>query len=239
MTLYVFDMDGTITPARLPMTQEFALKFHQFQQVNKTFIATGSDLKKVQEQLPETVVYGFTGIYCSMGNSLWAKGDYVYQKPFVSNPLLKEKLEGYRKNTLYPNALFPNYIEERTGMVNFSVLGRDCPYTERERYCAWDKKTKERFKIREELLALFPEYDIAVGGSISIDITPKGCGKEQVATHLRALYPDEETIFFGDRTFEGGNDYELAEALKTLENTQVVQVDIPEDVLKFLKIGEI
>lgn len=45
----------------------------------------------------------------------------------------------------------------------------------------------------------------------------------------------KKIIFFGDRTFEGGTDYELAQALLKLENTQVVQVSSPEDVLIFLK----
>ena len=68
-----------------------------------------------------------------------------------------------------------------------------------------------------------------------MDITPKGYGKEQIAQHLRKTYPSEKIIFFGDKTFEGGNDYELAEALRQLENTAVVQINRPEDVLMYLK----
>ena len=52
---------------------------------------------------------------------------------------------------------------------------------------------------------------------------------------VRAGDSDDRTFFFGDRTFEGGNDYELAHALLKLENTQVVQVASPEDVLMYLK----
>lgn len=31
MSVYVFDMDGTLTPARLPMTEYFALRFYEWQ----------------------------------------------------------------------------------------------------------------------------------------------------------------------------------------------------------------
>lgn len=31
MTIYVFDMDGTLTPARLPMTENFAQRFYEWQ----------------------------------------------------------------------------------------------------------------------------------------------------------------------------------------------------------------
>ena len=235
MTLYVFDMDGTLTPARLPMTVEFAVRFYEWQKTHKSFIATGSDYTKVEEQLPPSVINGFTGIYCSMGNVLKAQGQIVYQKDFTPSPLLLERLEGFRANTAYPGPLFDNYIENRIGMVNFSVLGRNCPYTERERYCAWDSAHHERATIQQKLLQEFPDLDIAVGGSVSMDITPKGCGKEQIALHLRETYPDEGIIFFGDRTFKGGNDYELAQALAALPATKTVQVNNPDFVLAYLE----
>ena len=196
MTIYVFDMDGTLTPARLPMTAEFAIQFYEWQKTHKSFIATGSDFQKVKEQLPPLVINSFTGIYSSMGNVLQSKGELIYQNNFKADAKLLDMLENYRKNTKYTCQLFPNYIEERIGMINFSVLGRDCPYSERERYSAWDKTEHEREQIAEELSKLFPEYEISVGGSISMDITPKGCGKGQIAKHLRQTYPNDKIIFF-------------------------------------------
>lgn len=235
MTLYVFDMDGTLTPARLPMTAEFAVRFYEWQKTHRSFIATGSDYAKVEEQLPQSVINAFTGVYCSMGNVLKAQGGTVYQKDFTPVPQLLKRLEEFRADTTYPGPLFDNYIESRVGMVNFSVLGRNCPYTERERYCAWDKAHCERVGIQQKLLEEFPDLDIAVGGSISMDITPKGCGKGQIARHLRKTYPDEEIFFFGDKTFKGGNDYELAQALAALPATKTVQVDNPDFVLAYLE----
>ena len=225
MTIYVFDMDGTLTPARLPMTTEFAANFYAWQQKHDSFLATGSDLKKVKEQLPESVISAFTGVYSSMGNMLTAKGELIYQNHFKPRGELLAMLEDFRKKTVYTGELYPNYIEERTGMINFSVLGRNCPYNERERYKAWDCVNKEREKIAEAIRNAFPEYEVAVGGSISMDITPLGCGKEQIARHIRETYPDDKIIFFGDKTFKGGNDYELANELSRMGRTEVVQVN--------------
>lgn len=235
MSVYVFDMDGTLTPARLPMTAEFAIRFYEWQKTHKSFVATGSDYAEVEEQLPPSIINAFHGIYCSMGNILKAQGKIVYQNDFTASPPLLERLEYFRANTAYPGPLFDNYIENRVGMVNFSVLGRNCPYTERERYCAWDKAAHERLNIQKELLSQFPDLDVAVGGSISMDITPKGRGKGQIAQHLRKTYPDEKIVFFGDKTFKGGNDYELAEALSQIPATQTVQADDPDFVLKYLE----
>ena len=111
----------------------------------------------------------------------------IYQKEFSPEKELIVKLEEYRKTTEYPGELYDNYIEVRIGMVNFSVLGRNCPYEERNKYSLWDKTSHERERIASELKKMFPQYDISIGGSISMDITPKGCGKEQMKTDVCAL----------------------------------------------------
>ena len=81
----------------------------------------------------------------------------------------------------------------------------------------------------------YPAYDFECGGNISLDIIPKGCGKGQIAHRLRQKYPNDKIIFLGDRTYAGGNDYALAAELLKLENTQVVQVENPSEVLNYLK----
>ena len=235
MTIYIFDMDGTLTPIRSLMTEEFATKFYKWQKNRKCFIATGSDLKKVKEQIPQKIIDTLSGIYSSMGNVLTEHGEVIYKKDFTPEAELLNRLEQYRLKTTYPGILYSNYIEKRVGMINFSILGRNCPLEERNTYSIWDKKTCERLNIIKELRSFFPQYDISIVGSISIDITPKGFGKEQIARHLRENYPNEKLVFFGDRTFEGGNDYELAQALLRQNNTQVVQVESPEAVLMYLK----
>lgn len=234
MTIYVFDMDGTLTPPRQPMTKEFAESFLEWQKTHKSYIATGSDMKKVEEQLPDFIINSFTGLYTSMGNVLTAKGRTVYQNNFIPDDKLFTMLENFRNQTKYTGQLYSNYIEERIGMINFSVLGRDCPYSAREQYSSWDRENQEREKIAEILRSEFPDYEISVGGSISIDITPKGYGKGQIARHLRKQYPDEEIMFFGDKTFKGGNDYELAHELSLMDNTKVVQVENYTEVMKRL-----
>lgn len=235
MSIYVFDMDGTLTPARKMMTDEFKQEFLPWLKTHTAFIATGSDYTKVGEQLPQEVINEFDGIYASMGNTLYQKGQLVYKKEIEYDENLLKDLECFRKNTKYPNKLFGNYIEKRTGMINFSVIGRECTYEEREKYTAWDKENMERLSIQKILSEKYPQYEFECGGNISLDIIPKGCGKGQIAHHLRNEYPDEKIIFMGDRTYEGGNDYALAHELSLMENTKVVQVENPDGVLENLK----
>ncbi len=228
-------MDGTLTPARLPMTEEFKKFFLPWLKSHKAFIATGSDIKKVHEQLSDDVINEFAGIYCSMGNTLYKGDELIYKKEIEYDENMLADLENLRAKTKYPYQLFGNYIEKRIGMINFSVIGRECPYEERERYSAWDKENGERLEIQKYMSARYPDYDFECGGNISIDIIPKGCGKGQIAHHLRNQYKDETIVFMGDKTFPGGNDYMLAKELSTLENTKVIQVDGPSQVLEILK----
>lgn len=234
-TIYIFDMDGTLTPARKPMEKNFAAHFIPWLEEHESYLATGSDFAKVQEQLPSSVISRFAGIYASMGNERIEHGKKVYHCALEPEKDLLLHLENYRAKTQYPHALFPNFIEKRPGMINFSVLGRDCPYEERIKYATWDTEHQERKRIQAELSVLYPQYDFLLGGNISIDIVQHGCGKEQIAHDLRHKNPESPIVFFGDKTFQGGNDYALAEALSHMENTKTVQVNNPKELLTLLQ----
>ncbi len=233
--IFLADMDGTLTPARQPMTEEFAEFFLSFIKTNIFYVVSGSDLKKVREQMPKSILEEIDGLFCSMGNEFYIRDQLIYRNDFNPEKDLLERLENYRKNTIYDGPLFDNYIERRQGMLNFSVLGRNCSHEQRAAYKKWDDVHSERKRIARELAELYPQYDISVGGNISIDIVPHGLGKEQVAAKVREKFPQSKIFFIGDRTKEGGNDYSLAQALLQGGNAEVIAVNGPDDTLKFLR----
>ena len=236
MKIYIFDMDGTITPARQPMTPDFSRRFIPWLKSHLAYLAAGSNFEKVCEQIPSDAIGAFSGIYSSMGNVFHEKGKEIYRHEIKLKKELLQTLERYRRNTQYEGQLYGNYMELRPGMLNFSVLGRNCPFAERAKYNEWDNEHHERDAIVKEVNENFPEYEASVGGKISVDIVTKGCSKGQIAHKVREMYPNHKIIFLGDRTEKGGNDYTLAEALRSMENTEVVPVNNPDDVLKYLEI---
>lgn len=236
MNIYIFDMDGTLTPARQQMNPDFCFRFLPWLKAHYAYLAAGSNYEKIVEQLSPDVVGAFSGIYSSMGNVFHQKNNEIYRKEIKLNKEMLQSLERYRRNTKYEGRLYGNYMELRPGMLNFSVLGRNCPFSEREKYHQWDKENKEREIIAQEMNKAFPEYEFSLGGKISIDIVTKGGGKEQVIHHIKERHPNDKIIFLGDRTEKGGNDYELAETMRKMENCEVVAVNSPEDVLKYLGI---
>lgn len=76
----------------------------------------------------------------------------------------------------------------------------------------------------------------AIGGQISFDVFPNGWDKTYCLQHLEkeAQRPggiEYKTVhFFGDKTFEGGNDYEIFSDPRTTGHT----VTGPEDTMKQL-----
>lgn len=233
--IFVSDMDGTLTPARSSMTPAFSEFLSSFLDHHILYIVSGSDLKKVQEQMPEHILRKVSGLYCSMGNVLYVDGEEVYKNKFPRDDELIKSLNQYRQQTAYPNHLFDNYIEERIGMINFSILGRDCSMQDRVEYKLWDDVHHERRTIAKELKLKFPQYEFLVGGNISIDIVPNGKNKAQVADQLREKYPTEKIIFFGDRMEPGGNDFDLAKKLLQQGNSEAIHVKGPDDTIKFLQ----
>ena len=217
--IFMFDIDGTLTPSRLMMTKEFAKFFDKWSNENKYYLVTGSDIDKTKEQLPIAYIDRAEAIFTCCGNQMWRDDELIYNNKFNPPKDLIESLERKVLKSQYPNR-YGNHIEDRGSMVNFSVVGRDCTQEQREEYYEWDKEKGERKIIANAIKEKFPDLDAVIGGQISIDIYPKGMDKSQVLNVIEQerLVPPNEYIFIGDGIENGGNDYPLAELM---DNTEI------------------
>jgi phosphomannomutase len=224
--IFIFDVDGTLTPSRLPMTKEFQKFFKQWIKKNKFYLVTGSDLPKLQEQMCFFDIEA-EGIFTCCGNQFWLpnpsvpiqSADLIYDNKFKVPRKLNKLLGTILSNSRYPHR-YGNHIEDRGSMVNFSIVGRDCTQEQREEYFEWDKENGERKIIANAVKEKFPDLDAVIGGQISIDIYPKGNDKSQVLNVIEQerLVPPSEYIFIGDGIENYGNDYPLAELM---DNTEI------------------
>jgi phosphomannomutase len=124
------------------------------------------------------------------------------------------------------------FIEFRNGMINISPVGRNASIQERHDFEAFDKEHHIR---RDMVAALKKEFaDLAVtysiGGQISFDVFPTGWDKTYCLQHVEK---DgwKEIHFFGDKTYEGGNDYEIYNDKRVIGHA----VTKPEDTMKLLQ----
>ncbi|CAD6589697.1 MAG: Phosphomannomutase [Tremellales sp. Tagirdzhanova-0007] len=150
----MFDVDGTLNPARQAATPEMISILKKLRGYTATAFVSGSDLKKIEEQLntgDQSVLELFD--YCLSENGLTA---YKLGKQLPAASFIKEVgEEQYQKlvNFLlrYMSEIdLPikrgTFIEFRTGMINVSPVGRNASNAERNQFEQYDNVRKRTFR---------------------------------------------------------------------------------------------
>ena len=211
MTAYVFDVDGTLTPSRGRIDPEFGAWFVEFARNNAVYLVTGSDREKTLEQVGETIYNTCQAVYQCSGNDVW-QGN-INKK--TNNWRLHDEAWNWLEQQIYRSEWkinTGNHLEERPGLLNFSILGRNAMPHQREAYVKHDLSTNERKRIADKFNKEFSASGVQaqVAGETGLDIMPVGFGKEQIL----ADFLDNTVIhFFGDKIQSDGNDYAIANAV--------------------------
>ncbi|CAM0139533.1 Phosphomannomutase 1 [Umbelopsis sp. WA50703] len=235
-TICLFDVDGTLSPARLSMSDEMRALLQKLRKEVVIGFVGGSDFSKQYEQLGPTVLEDFD--YCFSENGLTA---YRLGKPLASQSFIKWiGDEEYNKLVNYILRYIADldipkkrgtFIEFRNGMINVSPIGRNCSQEERIEFNKMDEERGFRTKFVQDLRANFSHLDLtfSIGGQISFDVFPTGWDKTYCLRHI-----NEEGFknvhFFGDKTYEGGNDYEIYSHPEVIGHS----VKDPQETMKIL-----
>ena len=206
---FIFDVDGTLTPSRGAMDPLFKEWFLEFCRNNLVYLVTGSDRTKTLEQVGIDVYNLCTRVYQCSGNEVWIKEDTIRS----SSWLLPEDAHEWLSIKLIESDFSIRsglHFEHRTGMCNFSIVGRNADSIDRGKYVRYEEENGERRHIAQGFNKLFPELQATVGGETGIDIAPRGSDKSQI---LRDFVQSDTIQFYGDAMHTDGNDYPLATAL--------------------------
>lgn len=188
------------------MDPAFKEWFIEWQKNHQTYLVTGSDYPKTLEQVGETIINNCKLLFNCCGNEIRKGKLIIHQSNWHPNHRLIDALDEELTNSKFPIRT-GKHIEIRTGLVNFSILGRNATTEQRAEYVKWDEETNERIDIALRLERQFEDIDFMLGGETGIDIYPTGKDKRQVLEYVTKENP---VIFFGDKTLPGGNDYPLA-----------------------------
>ncbi|KAK9458589.1 eukaryotic phosphomannomutase [Lipomyces oligophaga] len=236
-TIVLFDVDGTLTPARLHVSDEMLELLAKLREKVAIGFVGGSDFIKQKEQLGDNVLEIFD--YCFSENGLTA---YRLGKPLASQSFINwigdEKYNKLVKFILrYLSDLdLPvrrgTFIEFRNGMINVSPVGRNASKQERDDYEKYDLEHHIREKMVTALKTEFPDFGLtySIGGQISFDVFPTGWDKTYCLQHTEK--EGYTTVhFFGDKSFKGGNDYEIYTDPRTVGHA----VKDPEDTMRIIR----
>ncbi|CAG85776.1 DEHA2C01518p [Debaryomyces hansenii CBS767] len=235
-TLVLFDVDGTLTPARLGVSDEMLKTLKKLREKVVIGFVGGSDLAKQVEQLGPTVLNDFDYCFSENGLTAYKLGKELASQSFIGwigeekyNKLVKFILR-YLSDIDIP-VRRGTFIEFRAGMINVSPVGRNASTAERLQFENYDKEHNIRSKMVNALKENFADYGLtySIGGQISFDVFPTGWDKTYCLQHVEDE-GFEKIHFFGDKSYEGGNDYEIYNDSRTIGHA----VQNPEETMKIL-----
>ncbi|KAK4985804.1 Phosphomannomutase 1 [Elasticomyces elasticus] len=248
-TICLFDVDGTLTAARRPVSSRMLQLLSELRHKVAIGFVGGSDLAKQQEQLGTPAIAVTTLFdFCFAENGLTA---YRLGVPLASHSFIKYVGEDkYKRLVSFLLKYIADldvpikrgtFVEFRNGMVNVSPIGRNASVEERNEYEKYDLQHKIREKFVQAIKNEFPDLGLtySIGGQISFDVFPTGWDKTYCLQHVeneRNLPGGVEYTkihFFGDKTYKGGNDYEIYEDPRT-EGHSVKSPDDTERIVREL-----
>lgn len=235
-TLVLFDVDGTLTPARLEISPEMKATLQALRKKVVIGFVGGSDLSKQVEQLGPTVLDDFDYCFSENGLTAYKLGKELASQSFI-NWIGNEKYNKLVKFILRYLADLDlpirrgTFIEFRNGMINVSPVGRNASTQERNDYEVYDKAHNIRENLVNALKENFADFGLtySIGGQISFDVFPTGWDKTYALQHVADEH-FKEIHFFGDKSYKGGNDYEIYEDPRTIGHA----VNSPVDTIRIL-----
>jgi len=245
--IIAFDLDGTLAESKRPITGEMAKLVEELIKEKIVVIISGGTFKQFNTQfLPSLDKVCFESSDIKNLILLPTSGSQRYEydlekKEWILTDIelfpenLKEKaktvLKGMIDSKLYdiPDNPIGEYIEDRMTQLSISALGQEAPIEQKK---LWDPDQKKRQKMKEVLDKELPEVTIAIGGTTTIDILPKGFDKAKGLTRLldKIGMKIDDMVFVGDAIFPGGNDYSACEA--GIECVKITGPDETKEVIK-------
>ncbi|KAF9813439.1 hypothetical protein IEO21_05598 [Rhodonia placenta] len=238
--LVLFDNDGTLTPARQTVSLEMTQILRALRKKVVIGVVSGSDFVKVSEQLAVTgssVVEEFDYIFAENGLTAFKNAQPLPSQSFIKY-IGEERYKKLANFILHYIADLDipikrgTFIEFRNGMINVSPIGRNATVQERHEFEAYDKQHGLRAAFVDVLREKFSDYGLtfSIGGQISFDVFPNGWDKVYCLRHVEDEQ-FEEIHFFGDKTYKGGNDFEIYTDPRTIGHS----VTSPADTARLLK----
>lgn len=255
--VFLFDMDGTLTPARKKITDDIKSLIDEIcEKGTSVGVVSGSPYDYINEQmcldslsysknlyiLPcnGTKVYtqnDSTGKYeqtysVTMRDHLAANSSLLRPHGVLVQNILELQMYAMRK---YDFPVTGNFVSDRGSMINWSPIGRDASHEVRATFALEDREKDLRKHLCDCLRVRLDDSDLrttdlALGGTTSIDIFPKGWDKTYALQHID---PSMKVWFWGDKCMPGGNDHALWAKLQPEQRS--FSVATPEDTLQSIK----
>lgn len=202
------DLDGTLTQHKQPLDEAHKETLNKLAQKYKLLMVGAGQVMRIfnqMEQFPIDIIgnYGLQyGIYNVNTKSI----DIVRDLHFPVDKLAVEnKVALLREKFGYKDYVGDSVEFHPSGCITFPILGTKAKSEEK---LAFDPDRAKRRKIYDEVVAVFSEYVVFVGGSSSFDMAPMPYNKYYALDVYckENNLKHENVVYIGDDYGLGGND---------------------------------
>jgi HAD superfamily hydrolase (TIGR01484 family) len=204
--LICFDLDGTLTQHRSRLEDENRAVLNALRNKYKVIMVGAGNAERIYAQMGEYPIdiianYG-------MQESKMIDGKFTVVKKITTNPdkaYFLEKAEYLRQKYGYTEYKGEGIEFHATGMVTFPLLGTKAEVADK---IAFDPTREKRRVLYPEVLEIFKDYTVYIGGSSSFDFSGKEYNKyDAVMKYAKENgYKKDEILYIGDDFGDGGGD---------------------------------
>lgn len=204
--LICFDLDGTLTQHRSPLEQENREVLDILSKKYKIIMVGAGNAERIYAQMGEYPI-DIIGNY-GMQESKILDGKFTVVRQVQSNPNKEyfiENIRYLREKYGYTQYKGEEVEFHKTGMVTFPLLGTKADIQDK---LAFDPTREKRKVLYPEVLEIFKDYAVYIGGSSSFDFAEKQYNKyDAIMTYAKENgYTKDEILFVGDDFGDGGGD---------------------------------
>jgi HAD superfamily hydrolase (TIGR01484 family) len=204
--LLCFDLDGTLTQHRTKLGEENRRVLDELGKRYKLIMVGAGNAPRIYGQMndyPIDIIANY-----GMQESKMVNGEFKIireDKTYPDREFFEKNIELLRKKYGYESYAGEGVEFHPSGMVTFPLLGTKADIKDK---LAFDPTREKRKKMYAEVLEIFSDYTVYIGGSSSFDFSGKEYNKYSAIMRYAEEngYSKEEILYVGDDFDDGGGD---------------------------------
>jgi hydroxymethylpyrimidine pyrophosphatase-like HAD family hydrolase len=204
--LLAFDLDGTLSNHRTPMPEESRALLDALSKKYHMVMVGAGNAPRIYKQMGNYPI-DIVGNY-GMQHAKVIDGELQITKQIIceiNKDFFRTETDRLREKYGYTEYTGEPLEFHKSGMVTFALLGTKAKKEDKH---VFDPDRAKRRVMYPEVLEIFKDYTVFIGGSSSFDIVEKRYNKYDAVIEYAQMhgYSKEQVLFFGDDMGDGGGD---------------------------------
>ena len=230
--LICFDLDGTLTQHRSPLGDKNRAVLDKLSKKYKLIMVGAGAAERIYKQMGEYPI-DILGNY-GMAEAKIIDGKFTLVRQTiepVDKQFFIDNIKYLREKYGYTEFKGDGVEFHTTGMVTFPLLGTKADIADK---VAFDPTREKRKVLYPEVLEIFKDFTVYIGGSSSFDFSAKRFNKyDAIMTYAKENgYTRDEILYVGDDFGDGGGDSHVR--IGGMDYVEITDYNDLEDKLAYL-----